>query len=155
MVIKTDPCAFSDNRVYPGHGIRFVRRDGQPVTLFSSKCKNLLLNQRKKPAKLTWTQAWRRLNKKIKVEEVSRRRTRKATKLNRAIVGASLEEIKKKRSQKPEVRSAQREAAAKEVKARKTAKKAASKGSSVAMKAKPTASKQKGGSMMSRAGSKR
>lgn len=39
--------------------------------------------------------------------------TRKTTKLNRAIVGASLEEIKKKRSQKPEVRSAQREAAAK------------------------------------------
>ncbi len=39
--------------------------------------------------------------------------TRKTTKLNRAIVGASLEEIKKKRSQKPEVRNAQREAAAK------------------------------------------
>lgn len=38
---------------------------------------------------------------------------RKTTKINRAIVGASLEEIKKKRSQKPEVRSAQREAAAK------------------------------------------
>ncbi|CAM9813324.1 unnamed protein product, partial [Ectocarpus fasciculatus] len=88
--------------------------------------------------------AWRRLNKKIKVEEVSRRRTRKTTKLNRAIVGASLEEIKKKRSQKPEVRSAQREAAAKEVKARKAANKAA-KGSAAAMKAKPTASKQKGG----------
>lgn len=41
--------------------------------------------------------------------------TRKTTKLNRAIVGASLEEIKKKRSQKPEVRLAQREAAARSV----------------------------------------
>ncbi|CAM9532207.1 unnamed protein product [Ectocarpus sp. 13 AM-2016] len=112
MVIKTEVCAFSDTRIYPGHGVRFIRRDGQPITLFSAKCKSLL-KQRKKPAKLTWTQAWRRLNKKIKVEEVTRRRTRKTTKLNRAIVGASLEEIKKKRSQKPEVRSAQREAAAK------------------------------------------
>ncbi|CAN0399781.1 unnamed protein product, partial [Discosporangium mesarthrocarpum] len=56
---------------------------------------------------------WRRLNKKIKVDEVARRRTRKTTKLNRAIVGATLEEIKKKRQQKPEVRSAQREAALK------------------------------------------
>jgi hypothetical protein len=29
-----------------------------------------LLNQRKKPAKLHWTQGWRRLNKKGKTEEV-------------------------------------------------------------------------------------
>eukprot|EP00178_Gracilaria_changii_P001174 TRINITY_DN11655_c0_g1_i1.p2 TRINITY_DN11655_c0_g1~~TRINITY_DN11655_c0_g1_i1.p2 ORF type:complete len:154 (-),score=32.25 TRINITY_DN11655_c0_g1_i1:414-875(-) len=153
MVIKTEVCAFSDTRVYPGHGVRMIRRDGQPITLFSAKCKSLL-KQRKKPAKLTWTQAWRRLNKKIKVEEVARRRTRKTTKLNRAIVGASLEEIKKKRSQKPEVRSAQREAAAKEVKARKAANKAA-KGTSTAMKAKPMASRQKGGNTMARAGAKR
>ncbi|CAM9314370.1 unnamed protein product [Laminaria digitata] len=153
MVIKTEVCAFSDSRIYPGHGVRFIRRDGQPITLFSAKCKSLL-KQRKKPAKLTWTQAWRRLNKKIKVEEVSRRRNRKTTKINRAIVGASLEEIKKKRSQKPEVRSAQREAAAKEVKARNAANKAA-RGSAGAMKAKPTASKQKGGGTTGRSGAKR
>lgn len=29
MVIKTEVCAFSDNRIYPGHGVRFIRRDGQ------------------------------------------------------------------------------------------------------------------------------
>lgn len=29
MVIKTEVCAFSDTRIYPGHGMRFVRRDGQ------------------------------------------------------------------------------------------------------------------------------
>lgn len=29
MVIKTEVCGFSDTRVYPGHGVRFVRRDGQ------------------------------------------------------------------------------------------------------------------------------
>eukprot|EP00953_Heterococcus_sp_UTEX-ZZ885_P026631 14362-Heterococcus_DN1.PRE.2 len=28
MVIKTDTCQFSEFRIYPGHGIRFVRRDG-------------------------------------------------------------------------------------------------------------------------------
>ncbi|CAM9830936.1 unnamed protein product [Ascophyllum nodosum] len=42
MVIKTDPRSFSEGRVYPGHGVCSVRRDGQPVVLFSSECKNLL-----------------------------------------------------------------------------------------------------------------
>ena len=58
MVVKTELCAFSEYRIYPGHGIRMIRKDGQPVTLISSKCKSML-RQRKKPAKLTWTQTWR------------------------------------------------------------------------------------------------
>ena len=29
MVIKTDTCSFSEMRIYPGHGSRFVRKDGQ------------------------------------------------------------------------------------------------------------------------------
>lgn len=29
MVIKTEVCAFSDIRIYPGHGVRMIRRDGQ------------------------------------------------------------------------------------------------------------------------------
>lgn len=29
MVIKTEVCAFSDTRIYPGHGVRMIRRDGQ------------------------------------------------------------------------------------------------------------------------------
>lgn len=52
-------------------------------------------------------------------------------KVARAVVGLSLDDIKKKAAIKPEVRSAQRDAAIKEVKARKAAgkdKKAAGKG---------------------------
>eukprot|EP00981_Chlorochromonas_danica_P005211 scaffold1046_cov162-Ochromonas_danica.AAC.41 len=73
MVVKTELCAFSEYRIYPGHGQRFIRKDGQPVTLSTSKCKRLLLN-RKKPAKLMWTQAWRRLNKKGKDEGIVRKK---------------------------------------------------------------------------------
>ncbi len=58
MVVKTDLCSFSENRIYPGHGIRFIRRDGQTLIFANSKSKSLY-NQRKKPAKLQWTQAWR------------------------------------------------------------------------------------------------
>mmetsp|Transcript_50326 Transcript_50326/g.125469 ORF Transcript_50326/g.125469 Transcript_50326/m.125469 type:complete len:152 (-) Transcript_50326:213-668(-) len=123
MVVKTDICAFSEYRIYPGHGIKFVRRDGQPVLLGSSKAKRML-NNRKKPAKLMWTQAWRRLNKKSRDDGAIKKRTRKAVKVQRAIVGASLEDLmKKKQATKP--KSAATDAALKEVKERaKAAKKA-------------------------------
>ena len=65
-MLRTEGCAFTEFRIYPGHGIRLARRDGQVVIFSSSKAKSMYL-QRKKPAKLTWTQAWRRMNKKGKV----------------------------------------------------------------------------------------
>merc|ERR1712106_96685 len=94
-----------------------IRRDGKPVFMGSSKAMSLTL-QRKKPAKLVWTQAWRRLHKKGLTETSTKKRSRRTTKVNRAIVGASLEDIKKKASQKAEFRTAQRNAAIKEAKAR-------------------------------------
>ena len=54
----------------------------------------------------------------------TKKRTRKLNKVQRSVVGISLDDIKKKASMKPEVRTAQREAALKEVKARKAANKA-------------------------------
>ena len=49
--------------------------------------------QRKKPAKLMWTQSWRRLNKKGKDENLSKRKAKRVIKIQRAIVGASLDEV--------------------------------------------------------------
>ena len=140
-----DTCSFSEYKVYPGHGIRFVRRDSATLVFSTSKCKGLY-NQRKKAARLVWTQAWRRLHKKIKVEEIQKRRSRRTTKFQRAIVGASLDEIKKKRAQKPAERSAQREAALKEVKERAKAlkaKQAKTKGAGSAAQGSKMASKTK------------
>ncbi|KAG5188395.1 ribosomal protein L24e-domain-containing protein [Tribonema minus] len=158
MVIKTDVCAFSEFRIYPGHGMRFIRKDGTPVVFINAKCKSLLM-QRKKPAKLTWTQSWRRLNKKIKVEEVTRRRNRRTTKFQRAIVGASLDEIKAKRAAVPKKTPAQL-AALKEIKDRKAAAAAAQKATAKAARAeqrkeKPAASRQPGASKPMRAGNLR
>jgi len=115
MVIATELCALSEYRIYPGNGKLFIRRDGKPVYLGSSKAYSLTL-QRKKPAKLVWTQAWRRLHKKGLAETTQKKRTRRVAKVARAVVGASLEDIKKKATRT----SAQREAALKEVKARKS-----------------------------------
>merc|ERR1719456_858874 len=75
-----------------------------------------------KPVKLRWTQAWRRMNKKGKTDESGKKRTRKAQKFQKAIVGMSLEDIKKKKAQKPELRQAARDAAAREAKSRQNAK---------------------------------
>ncbi len=65
---------------------------------------------------------YRRLNKKGVQEEAQRRRTRRrAATVPKAVEGASLEVIKAKRNQRPEVRKAAREAALKDIKDRKKA----------------------------------
>merc|ERR1711870_149482 len=56
------------------------------------------------------TQAWRKMNKKGKVDETGKKRTRKAQRFQKAIVGMSLEDIKRKKAQKPELRQQAKEA---------------------------------------------
>merc|ERR1712087_341514 len=133
MVIKTETCRFSGIRIYPGRAVKFVRSDTQIFTFLESKCRTLF-NQRKKPAKLAWTTLYRKQHKKDQTTEVSKKKRRGANKtLSRAIAGASLEVIQKKRAEKPEVRQAARDSALREVKERmkkdKAAKKAAAKAS--------------------------
>lgn len=77
---------------------------------------------KRKAAKHSWTQLYRRLNKKGKQEETQRRRNRRrATAVTKAVEGASLEVIRAKRNQRPEFRKAAREAALKDIKDRKKA----------------------------------
>jgi large subunit ribosomal protein L24e len=103
MVIKTEPCSFTEYRIYPGRGRKFAAKDGKVYYFITTKAASLF-HQRKKAVKLTWTQAWRRFNKKTKVDEITRRRTRKTTRVQKAIVGMSLDEIKRRRAEKPEER---------------------------------------------------
>ena len=118
MVLKTELCRFSGAKIYPGKGIRFVRGDSQVFLFSNSKCKRYFHN-RLKPAKLTWTAMYRKQHKKDIHDETVKKR-RRATKKphSRSIVGASLEVIQKKRTEKPEVRDAAREAALREIKER-------------------------------------
>merc|ERR1712085_163067 len=100
-------------------------------SFFISAKADSLFHQRIKPVKLRWTQAWRRMNKKGKVDEAGKKRTRKAQKFQKAIVGMSLEDIKKKKAQKPELRQQAKDAAAKEAKARTVKKPATAKAGAV------------------------
>merc|ERR1712054_69843 len=115
-------------------------KDGK-VSFFISAKVDSLFHQRIKPVKLRWTQAWRRMNKKGKVDEQAKKRTRKVQKFQKAIVGMSLDDIKKKKAQKPELRQQAQEAAAKEAKARMAKKGAA--GAKPKVAPKPKAAQQK------------
>ncbi len=86
MVIKTDPCAFSEMKIYPGRGIKAVTKDGK-VHFFISKKTRSLFHQKIKAVKLTWTQACRRFNKKTKVVDIQKKRTRRTTRVQKAVVG--------------------------------------------------------------------
>ena len=68
-----------------------------------------------------------RANTSRHIQEVAKKRTRRTVKHQRAIVGASLDVIKEKRSMRPEARSAARAQAIKESKEKKQAQAAAKK----------------------------
>merc|ERR1712147_223007 len=86
--------------------------------MFVSSKARCLFHQKIKPVKLTWTQASRRFNKKLKVEEIQKKRTRKTTRVQKAIVGMSLDEIKRKRAEDEATRDKALDATKKELKAR-------------------------------------
>merc|ERR1719339_704389 len=59
------------------------------------------------PREVTWTVLYRRKHKKGLEEETAKKRNKRTTKFQRAVVGATLQDIMAKRNQKPEVRKAQ------------------------------------------------
>merc|ERR1711920_406197 len=107
----------TEYKIFPGRGQKFVGKDAK-VSFFISAKADSLFHQRIKAVKLTWSQAWRRMNKKGKIEANSRRNKKKTTKVQKAIAGMSLEDMKRKRAQKTEFRAAAKDVAVKEAKAR-------------------------------------
>lgn len=111
--MKVEIDSFSGTKVYPGRGKLFVRGDSKIFRFFSSKSASLF-QQRKNPRSIAWTQLYRRHHRKGAVEETSKRRSRKAVKGQRAVLGASLDQIKAKKMMTPEDRRAEAIAKAKE-----------------------------------------
>ena len=116
--VKFETCSFSECKIYAGRGVRFISRDGKTYIFLNSKCSSLF-HSRVKPARLTWTQAWRRANKKLShSESTAKRRTRRTHKIQKAIVGLSLDDLAKKRSSARKLTSATKVAMTKEDRAR-------------------------------------
>ncbi|KAL6883830.1 ribosomal protein L24e domain-containing protein [Trichoderma longibrachiatum] len=118
--MRTYEDSFSGQRIYPGKGKIYVRGDSKVFRFMKGKSESLFL-QRKNPRRIAWTVLYRRQHRKGISEEVTKKRTRRAVKSQRAIVGASLEVIKERRSMRPEARSAARAEAIRQVKEKKAA----------------------------------
>ncbi|KAK4200620.1 putative cytosolic 60S ribosomal protein Rpl24 [Triangularia verruculosa] len=137
--MRTYEDTFSGARIYPGKGKLYVRGDSKIFRFQCGKSESLFL-QRKNPRRIAWTVLYRRQHKKGISEEVAKKRTRRTVKSQRAIVGATLDVIKERRSMRPEARSAARAEAIKEAKEKKAASQAAKKSE----KAKAAANASKG-----------
>jgi|Transcript_28263 large subunit ribosomal protein L24e len=118
MVTKTQKCSYTEYKIVPGRGSRFVGKDGRVHYFISTKARSLF-HQKIKPVKLTWTTAWRAYNKKIKVDDIQKKRSRKTTRIQKAVVGMSIEEIRRRKAETREDRDKANDAAAKDIKDRK------------------------------------
>ncbi|KAF7587075.1 60S ribosomal protein L24 [Aspergillus hancockii] len=134
--MRTYDDSFSGQKIYPGKGKLYVRGDSKIFRFQNGKSESLFL-QRKNPRRISWTVLYRRQHKKGISEEVAKKRTRRAVKSQRAIVGASLDVIKERRNQRPEARAAARQQAIKDAKEKKAASEKAKKAEKAKTAAKP------------------
>ena len=95
MVIKYNTCSFSENKIAPGHGLKYCEVNGKTHMFITKKVHRLYLHG-KKPLNIRWSLKWRNAHKKGKVEEAKKKVNRqKKERQVKAIVGLSLEEINK------------------------------------------------------------
>merc|ERR1712215_476870 len=111
---------YSGYKIYPGHGRTLVKADGKSNKFLAGRTHKAHLLKRN-PREVTWTVLYRRKHKKGLQEDVQKKRNKRTQKFQRAVVGATLQDIMAKRNQKPEVRKAQREQAVRAAKEQKKA----------------------------------
>merc|ERR1719160_1308006 len=126
--MKIHLCGYSGYKIYPARGRTLIKQDGKVYKFLDGRTMKAHLLKRN-PRKVTWTVLYRRKHKKGIEEEAAKKRNKRTQKFQRAVVGATLQDIMAKRNQKPEVRKAQREQAVRAAKEQKkaTAKKPATK----------------------------
>ncbi len=118
MVIKTLACEYTEYRIYPGHGKKYISKDGK-VHIFINRKANVMYSHHIRNVKLTWTQAWRRFHKKGREEEAKKKRQKRKVRIQKAYVGMDMAELKRRQNEKPAERQKMMEEAMKEVKDRK------------------------------------
>merc|ERR1739846_272514 len=150
--MKIDLCGYSGYKIYPARGRTLVKQDGKVYKFLDGRTMKAHLLKRN-PRKVTWTVLYRRKHKKGIEEEAAKKRTKRTQKFQRAVVGATLQDIMAKRNQKPEVRKAQREQAIRAAKELKKTTKATTKpkAAAAAPKAKAAAKAQKASKPMQKA----
>ncbi|KAH7830140.1 putative 60S ribosomal protein L24-1 [Monocercomonoides exilis] len=97
--MRVERCSFSWHKIYPGHGIRFVRGDSRLFIFAGSKAR-CCYDIKRSSRNTKWTGDWRKAHKKDISKLTKKRVKRRAVRFQKDIVGMTLEEIRNTRKAK-------------------------------------------------------